>query len=367
MEHDIPHSETTRYERMLKYYQWSPFILLFMAVCFYFPRMLWRSLNNKSGLDIEKLVEAAMKQEQGSSDEERKKAIDYIFNSIRLYVENRYTTSKTDYQNRNFPQKVWYYFTFWQHRHLTAYLVLLFTFVKLLFLINSVVQIFLLNAFLGNEYHLFGFEVVAKFLRGLDWGESKRFPRVTLCDFHIREVGIVHRYTVQCVLPINLFNEKIFLVLWFWILLLSAFNIGDFLSWILRIVRVDGRTAYVRRKLAMNGALLEQTPDQFTTDRESREKDKRYIRGFVRDYLQEDGCFALRLLARNGQDIIVGEVIDRLYKHYCDQHHQHHTNTDHPIRLTQHSNGNSSYPHVGPRSSRSKFTDDNEQQGLFKS
>ena len=366
IEHDIPHSETTRYERMLKYYQWSPFILLFMALCFYFPRMIWRSLNNKSGLDIEKLVDEAMKQEQNGSAEERQKTIDYIFNSLRLYVENRYTTGISDHRNRSFPQKVWYYFTFWRHRHLTAYLVLLFTFVKLLFLINSVVQIFLLNAFLGNEYHLFGFEVIVKFLRGLDWGESKRFPRVTLCDFHIREVGIVHRYTVQCVLPINLFNEKIFLVLWFWILLLSAFNIGDFLSWILRIIRVDGRTAYVRRKLAMSGVLLSQNPDQFTTDEKARAIDRTFTRGFVKDYLQEDGCFALRLLARNGQDIIVGEVIDRLYRHYCEQYQQNHTNTDQSIRGMQHSNGNSSYPRVVPRSSPLEIPDDNERRRLVK-
>jgi hypothetical protein len=64
---------------MLKYYQWSPFILMFMALCFYFPRMLWRSLNNKSGLDIEKLVEAVLKQEQKENpSEERQKTVDYI-------------------------------------------------------------------------------------------------------------------------------------------------------------------------------------------------------------------------------------------------------------------------------------------------
>ncbi|CAF3647885.1 unnamed protein product [Rotaria sp. Silwood1] len=94
MEHDIPHAETTRYEQTLKYYQWSPFILLFMALCFYFPRMLWRSLNNKSGLDIEKLVEAALKQEQQVDQrEEREKTIKHITNSIRVYIENRYASS----------------------------------------------------------------------------------------------------------------------------------------------------------------------------------------------------------------------------------------------------------------------------------
>ncbi|CAF1307250.1 unnamed protein product [Rotaria magnacalcarata] len=369
LEHDIPHSETTRYERMLKYYQWSPFILLFMALCFYFPRMLWRSLNNKSGLDIEKLVDAAMKQEQNDNPtEERTKTIEYIVNSIRVYIENRYeSTNQNGYNQRGYPKKVWYHFIFWRHRHLSAYIVLLFTFVKFLFLTNSLLQIFLLNAFLGNEYHLFGFEVIVKFLRGLDWGESKRFPRVTLCDFHIREVGIVHRYTVQCVLPINLFNEKIFLILWFWILLLAAFNIGDFISWILRIVRVDGRSAYVRRKLAMRGANKPKSNGESSGPELSSADENKMIRSFVRDYLHEDGCFALRLLARNGQDIIVGDVIDKLYDDFRKTYLAEHTNTDRSIAFSNGSSrrmhNHSSYPSVLPRKTPYEVPNNDNERG----
>jgi hypothetical protein len=221
---------------------------------------------------------------------------------------------------------------------------------------------------LGNEYHLFGIEVITKFIRGLDWGESKRFPRVTLCDFHIREVGIVHRYTVQCVLPINLFNEKIFLVLWFWIIILAAFNIGDFLSWLSRIISVDSRSAYVRRKLAMSNALTTPPDDGSSATEQTKLTEKRNIKEFVRDYLQEDGCFALRLLARNGQDIIVGEIIDKLYKHYCETYKKNHTNSDQPIN---HSNGLSqnpyrttSYPTVVPRVSLEIPNNDEERRHL---
>ena len=376
LEHDIPHSENTRYERkrdrgsvslmsvvffseMLKYYQWSPFILLFMALCFYFPRMLWRSLNNRSGLDIEKLVDEAMKQEQQDNPSEgREKTINFIVHSLQFYIENRYRTPGPHNQRRSLPQKFWYYFTFWRHRHLSAYLVVLFTFVKLLFLVNSVVQIFLLNAFLGNDYHLFGIEVVSKFLRGLDWGESKRFPRVTLCDFHIREVGIVHRYTVQCVLPINLFNEKIFLILWFWILILAAFNSGDFISWLLRVFRVDGRTAYVRRKLAMMGVLAAKDDDE-------HQNEKRNAKRFVRNYLQEDGCFALRLLARNGQDIIVGEVIERLYRHYCDEISNGHINNDHPLSSEENSARTTFQPLPASRSSKIDMPSNDHERRRF--
>lgn len=111
------------------------------------------------------------------------------------------------------------------------YLLVLFVFCRILFTLNSVIQLFILNHFLGNDYLLLGFEglifikfsdllihwsdfliqVISKIYNGDDWTQLKRFPRVTMCDFRIREVGIVHRYTVQCVLSINLFNEKIFM------------------------------------------------------------------------------------------------------------------------------------------------------------
>ncbi|CAF0734605.1 unnamed protein product [Didymodactylos carnosus] len=331
MNDDIPHSETRRYEKMLKYYQWSPFILMFMALCFYFPRMLWRTLNNKSGLDIENLVGAAMDQEKAEKYEEKQKTIEYIVGSIRHYVENRYNSRLTPLsaqhnlthgkkQPENLLKKFGRIIFFWTSRRLSCYLVVLFTVVKLLYFTNSVIQIFLLNAFLGNDYHLFGFEVLNKFVRGQDWGESKRFPRVTLCDFHIREIGIVHRYTVQCVLPINLFNEKIFLALWFWILLLAAFNIGDLLAWLSRVIRADSRTYYVRKKLAMTRS---------TTDGDKSDNDKIIANEFVQNYLQEDGCFALRLIARNGQDLIVGDIVRELYNGFKKKYIESRTDTDH--------------------------------------
>ena len=47
----------------------------------------------------------------------------------------------------------------------------------------------------------------------LGWDtQSKYFPKVTLCDFQIREplhLRDSHRYTVQCVLPLNLFSQQV--------------------------------------------------------------------------------------------------------------------------------------------------------------
>jgi hypothetical protein len=43
------------------------------------------------------------------------------------------------------------------------YLLALFVFVKILYTFNSIIQLFILNHFLGNEYLLLGVEVISKY------------------------------------------------------------------------------------------------------------------------------------------------------------------------------------------------------------
>ena len=43
----------------------------------------------------------------------------------------------------------------------------------------------------------------------------------------------IHTYTVQCSLPINLFNEKIFLIIWFWLYFTTLFTLFGFIYWII--------------------------------------------------------------------------------------------------------------------------------------
>uniref|UniRef100_A0A914R4X2 Innexin n=1 Tax=Parascaris equorum TaxID=6256 RepID=A0A914R4X2_PAREQ len=43
------------------------------------------------------------------------------------------------------------------------------------------------------------------------------FPRVTFCDMERYIIGQVEHDTFQCVLMLNVINEKLFLMLWYWI------------------------------------------------------------------------------------------------------------------------------------------------------
>lgn len=119
------------------------------------------------------------------------------------YETQELTNDSSEYENpkpKNFFTHILYFFKvccITKGKRYGNYLLVLFVVVKLLYTVNSIMQLFILNHFLGNDFLLLGIEVINKIWNGEDWTQLKRFPRVTMCDFRIREVGIVHRYTVR--------------------------------------------------------------------------------------------------------------------------------------------------------------------------
>ena len=122
--------------------------------------------------------------------------------------------------------------------------------IQAIYLVNLLAQLLVLDLFLGTEYHLYGVQFVHDLVAGR-WPLSTetRFPRVTLCDFELRRMGSDHPYTVQCVLPINLFNEKIYTFMWFWFALVALATAGSFVRWLWVVGLRFNRIHYVRRHL----------------------------------------------------------------------------------------------------------------------
>ena len=61
-----------------------------------------------------------------------------------------------------------------------------------------IAQFFFLNLFLGADFHLYGVNILRHLAKYEDWPTSGVFPRVTICDFKVRQLGgNVHRYTVS--------------------------------------------------------------------------------------------------------------------------------------------------------------------------
>ncbi|KAL7675035.1 hypothetical protein ACOME3_001303 [Neoechinorhynchus agilis] len=197
-------------------------------------------------------------------------------------------------------------------RFLGNYLIILYFSVKCMFGLNVICQIFLLSEFLGQKFQLFGIEVLKRMLAGQGWdSSSKYFPKVTLCDLKVREPGhpqISHQYTVQCVLPINLFNQQIFTFIWFWYIIVLVVTVYDIAVWAMRFLP-SKRYNYIERRLRLmaNRNKMFELKAPASCDH------------FIYSYLETDGIFMLRLLSTNTSDFVCTEIIQSLWMQYSSK------------------------------------------------
>ncbi len=79
-------------------YQWVHLIILLQSMLFLIPRILWRSLNDKCGIEIVNYVDAAMKYETVDKYAEREKLLDFLTGHIDKFIEAK--QSYKDRQNK---------------------------------------------------------------------------------------------------------------------------------------------------------------------------------------------------------------------------------------------------------------------------
>ena len=302
-EDHIPKEHEYDKRHMIPYYQWIPMILLVQALMFYLPCMVWRTMNNRSGIDVNNIVEAGETFQNAEMAESRDKTLRYMTKQMDRYLHN--AKQPPPGCAGRLKAILTRACCFICGRKYGNYLVALYLVVKLLYIANVIGQLFVLNQFLGTDYHMYGIDVLRALSVGEDWTASPRFPRVTMCDFKVRRLGNVQRYTVQCVLPINLFNEKIYLFIWFWMVFVAAMSCISFLTWLLRsLFRID-RYRYIKKHLRLFHDNLE------------TEQEKKRIKKFCENYLRQDGVFVLRLVGHNTNAITVTEFISSMWKFFC--------------------------------------------------
>uniref|UniRef100_A0A0N5B018 Innexin n=1 Tax=Syphacia muris TaxID=451379 RepID=A0A0N5B018_9BILA len=273
----------------ISYYQWVPFFLALEALMFYIPCILWRGLLHwHSGIDVQNLTQMACDARLMDAD-----ARGATVQTIAGHMEDALEIQRevTDVSGL-FVGRRW-----------GSYVTCLYIFIKLLYLINVVGQIFLLNWFLGTNNVFYGFVILTDLVQGKEWKKSGNFPRVTMCDVEVRVLGNVHHHTVQCVLMINMFNEKIFLFLWFWYVLVSIFTTFSLFHWILISFLPGQHMRFIRKYLRAT---------DLATDRQS-------VKKFVHKFLGFDGVFCMRMISAHAGDIIATELIVALWHDFNDR------------------------------------------------
>ncbi|KHJ91355.1 Innexin, partial [Oesophagostomum dentatum] len=187
-------------------------------------------------------------------------------------------------------------------RYYESYVTGMYLATKIMYVGNILTNLVLVNKFLEtDDYSIYGLGVLRDLLFGRTWMESGNFPRVTLCDFEVRVLGNNQRHSVQCVLVINIFNEKIFILIWLWFTLLFVASTLDMLYWF-SISMFHSLKSYMgppqifrdRFRFVLRHLELTSDPDKPELFRKEKRKQ---VEHFLRTYLKVDGVLVLRMIA----------------------------------------------------------------------
>ncbi|KAI6173255.1 Innexin [Aphelenchoides besseyi] len=286
MDQEIPQDLVGREDR-ISYYRWVPIVLALQSLAFSFPNFLWSILHKQTALNPRALVDEAQKC-RALTGSEREKEISnlaqYIHDSVQVFdprMRGRLARSG------------------WNA-------TVLYLFMKYLYVLNAIGQLVMLNYFLGGNYFKWGYNTAMEVIRGEEWQESEIFPRVIMCDFTIRRLANMQRHTVQCVIMMNMINEKLYFFLYWWLSFVAIVSLINFLYhfFIMTIPALRVKFIYTnlnQSELKLFGARAET------------------MREFVTDHLNHDGVLLLHFIRQHIGGRITFDLLTELARKYFQQ------------------------------------------------
>jgi len=171
------------------YYQWVPFVLFLQAGMFYAPHLLSKTWE---GGKVEGIISGLNAMVMERTERKGKQMI------VAQYLVDNLNT-----------HNVWAIKTF---------------IAEIIYFLNVLGNIYFIDVFLGGEFRTYGIQVASIMEEDPEDRVdpmSRVFPRVTKCTFNkFGPSGTLQRRDAMCVLPVNIINEKIYVFLWFWLLVL---------------------------------------------------------------------------------------------------------------------------------------------------
>ena len=183
-------------ERYHSYYQWVPFVLFLQGVLFYLPHWIWKVYEDHR---IKTMTEGFRGFQLKSADDagrrqRRSELYDYFNGMVRCHSELMYV-------------------------HVVC---------EILNFVNAIGNIYFIDKFLGGYFLAYGSRVIE--FSGMDQEDRhdpmiETFPRMTKCTWRqFGPSGTVEEQDALCMLPINIIHEKIYIFIWFWLIILSVIS-----------------------------------------------------------------------------------------------------------------------------------------------
>lgn len=192
----------------IHYYPWLALILFKQAIYFYFPCLIIKYFYSRT-VDVCDIIEK-FDSIRSLPIRKRKKEIAKIVSKLKEEIE-------LESEFNSFSRIVAFL-------NLTALLKngFIFIIVKSICLFNVIMQLLFLTLLVGKMNLFWGYDVLISLL--YDENNGSIFPRITFCDMKVTSLGNPHNHTFQCLLTINILNEKIFMCIYFYLIFLLFFN-----------------------------------------------------------------------------------------------------------------------------------------------
>lgn len=263
----VDNEHETRYHA---YYQWVPFMLFFQGLLFYVPHYLWKNWEEGKVRMISDGMRGAMAGTREDRKDRQSRLVQYIIDTLHLH--NTYAAGYFICEALNF--------------------------------INVVGNIFFVDVFLGGTFMTYGTEVIQFSGRNQENRTDPMiavFPRVTKCTFHkYGPSGTIQKHDAMCVLALNIINEKIFIFLWFWFIILAVLSSLALMYSLVIVVLPSIRETILKRRFRFG------TPTGVSSLVEKTQ---------VGDFL------LLHLLGQNMNMVVFGEILDELSQKLNDYMH----------------------------------------------
>jgi len=269
----------------VSYYQWFAYVLFIQCLMFYAPHFIWSSLQNLADVDVQGVVDRCVSLRTELNPVKKGGNIDGTVNYLKRLAEKR---RRDDYMFGD---------------GLGDWGTLYYIGSKCFNLLNVLFHFYMVNRFVGHGRLDWGFKVLHDAANGIFWDQNGFFPRLSFCEFDRDDLAGKTLKEAYCVLMLNMVNEKIFALLYFWFLALFIVTLLDLVH-SLAIYLCDSIRLHKGKLYLKNVQQL--APEALVTGERKN--------AFVMEVLGRDGLLLLRFIEAHAGILVASQVACRLFE-----------------------------------------------------